>query len=162
MRAMASAPTENVWDYPRPPALVPCTRRVRIELGGVLVADSTRALRVLETSHPPSIYIPPADVDPACLTPSRARSTFCEWKGSATYYDVHGGDRREEAAAWAYPRPTTGFADLRDHLAFYPGRMDRCLLDEEVVRSQEGDFYGGWITDEIVGPFKGGPGTWGW
>jgi uncharacterized protein (DUF427 family) len=157
-----SLPLENVWEYPRPPALVPCRRRVRIELGGVLIADSVRALRVLETSHPPTIYLPPADVDRACLTPSRARSTFCEWKGSAVFFDAHAGARREQAVAWAYPQPSAAFAALQDHLAFYPGRMDRCRLDDEVVRSQEGDFYGGWITDEIVGPFKGGPGTWGW
>ena len=153
---------ENVWEYPRPPALVPCARRVRIELGGVVIADSTRALRVLETSHPPTIYLPPEDVDASAVTPSSARSTFCEWKGGATYFDAAVGSRREAAVAWAYPSPTRGFAALRDHLAFYPGRMDRCLLDDEVVRSQEGDFYGGWITDEIVGPFKGGAGTWGW
>lgn len=157
-----SRPPENVWDYPRPPALVPCERRVRIELGGVVIADSTRALRVLETSHPPTIYVPPEDIDVAHVTPSSARSTFCEWKGSAHYYDAAAGDRREPAVAWAYAAPTGGFGALKDHLSFYPGRMDRCLLDDEVVRSQEGDFYGGWITDEIVGPFKGGAGTWGW
>ncbi|MCW3038830.1 MAG: hypothetical protein JWM31_735 [Solirubrobacterales bacterium] len=155
-------PQENVWEYPRPPALVVCERRVRIELGGVLLVDSTRALRVLETSHPPTIYVPPQDVDLTHITPSAARSTFCEWKGSATYFDAIVGDRTERAVAWAYPSPTPGFAALQDHLAFYPSRMDRCRLDEELVRTQEGDFYGGWITDEIVGPFKGGPGTWGW
>jgi len=153
---------ENVWDYPRPPALEPCARRVRVVLGGVTIADSTAAQRVLETSHPPTIYVPPGDVADGALTPSAARSTFCEWKGVAVYFDVHGGGRTVTAAAWAYPDPTARFADLRDHVAFYPSRMDACLLDDETVRSQEGDFYGGWITADITGPFKGPPGTRGW
>jgi len=152
---------ESVWDYPRPPALVPCERRVRIELGGVSVADSTRALRVLETSHPPTIYIPPADVDPACIRPGEGRS-FCEWKGVASYLDVVAGERREPSAAWVYPDPVAPYEALRDHVAFYPGRMDACWLDDEHVQSQPGDFYGGWITADLRGPFKGGAGTRGW
>ncbi len=152
----------SVWDYPRPPALVPTGRRVRIEIGGVVIADSDRALSVLETSHPPTVYIPPQDIDFTCVTPSPSRSTFCEWKGAASYWDVRSGDREELAVAWSYPAPSARYADLRDHLAFYPGRMDRCRLDDEIVRSQEGDFYGGWITDDVLGPFKGGPETWGW
>jgi uncharacterized protein (DUF427 family) len=152
---------ENVWDYPRPPALVPCDRRVRIELGGVLIADSTRALRVLETSHPPTVYVPRADVARGALEPA-AGSSFCEWKGLAAYDEVVGGERREARAAWHYPEPSARYAALRDHVAFYPGRMDACRLDEERVRSQPGDFYGGWITDEVSGPFKGGAGTGGW
>lgn len=153
---------ENVWDYPRPPALEPCSRRARVELGGVTVADSGAALRMLETSHPPAIYLPPGDVAAGALTPSRARPTFCEWKGIAVYFDVHGGGRTVEAGAWAYPDPSARYTALRDHVSFYPGRMDRCLLDEEVVRAQDGDFYGGWITADISGPFKGAPGTRGW
>jgi uncharacterized protein (DUF427 family) len=153
--------TERVWDYPRPPALVPCERRVRIELGGVTVADSTRALRVLETSHPPTIYVPPADVAAGCVQAAAGRS-FCEWKGIAAYFDVLAGGRCERAAAWAYADPAAPYAALRDHLAFYPGRMDACWLDDERVRSQPGDFYGGWITADLVGPFKGGAGTRGW
>ena len=153
---------ENVWDYPRPPALEPCSRRARVRLGGVAIADSVAALRVLETSHPPVIYVPPGDVLDGALTPSAVPSTFCEWKGVAVYFDVHGGGRTVTAAAWAYPDPTARFADLRDHVAFYPSRMDACLLDDETVRSQEGDFYGGWITADITGPFKGPPGTRGW
>ncbi len=156
------SPAVSVWDYPRPPALVPCERRVRIEIGGVFIVDSTDAFKVLETSHPPTIYIPPADVDFTHVVPSARRSTVCEWKGAATYFDVVAPGREEPAAAWAYPRPTERFLPIRDHLSFYPGRMDRCLLDDEVVRSQDGDFYGGWITDDVAGPFKGGPGTWGW
>jgi uncharacterized protein (DUF427 family) len=153
--------TERVWDYPRPPALVPCVRRVRVELGGVTVADSTNALRVLETSHPPTIYVPPADITAGCLQPAAGRS-FCEWKGVARYFDVVAGRRREPAAAWGYADPAAPYAALRDHLAFYPGRMDACWLDDERVRSQPGDFYGGWITADLVGPFKGAAGTRGW
>ncbi len=152
---------ESVWDYPRPPALVRCTRRVRVELGGIAVADSTAALRVLETSHPPTIYIPPADVAARCIQPAAERS-FCEWKGIATYFDVVAGERREPRAAWAYPDPAAPFAALRDHVAFYPGRMDACWLDDELVQSQPGDFYGGWISADLRGPFKGAAGTRNW
>ena len=153
---------ENVWDYPRPPALEPCRRRVRVRLGGVTIADSTRALRVLETTHPPGIYVPPQDIITGALTPSGTRPTLCEFKGSAVYFDVHGGDAVVAAAAWAYPDPVAAYAALRDHVSFYPGRMDECLLDDEVVQAQEGGFYGGWITADLRGPFKGGAGTLGW
>ncbi len=162
MRVPAEDPaTESVWDYPRPPVLVACERRVRIEFGGVTIVDSTAALRVLETSHPPTIYIPPSDIDPACIQPAAGRS-FCEWKGSAAYLDVVAGARREARAAWTYPEPVAVYAALRDHVAFHPGRMDACWLGDERVQSQAGDFYGGWITAELRGPFKGGPGTAGW
>ncbi len=153
---------ERVWEYPRPPALVPCERRVRIELGGVFIVDSTDALRVLETSHPPTIYVPPGDVASGVLAESGGRGSLCEFKGRATYFDVAHGGRVERRAAWAYRDPTPAFAALRDHLCFYPSLMDACWLDEERVRAQEGDFYGGWITDDVVGPFKGAPGTLGW
>ncbi len=153
--------SESVWDYPRPPATAPCMRRVRIELGGVTVVDSTTALRVLETSHPPTIYVPPADITPGCIQPG-AGSSFCEWKGIAAYLDVVAGERREARAAWTYRAPVREYAALRDHVAFYPSRMDACWLDDELVQCQAGDFYGGWITAELRGPFKGGPGTLGW
>ncbi len=153
--------SESVWDYPRPPALEPCARRVRIEFGGRVIADSRAALRILETSHPPTIYIPPDDVVTECFEPAGGRS-FCEWKGDASYFDVVAGGRRSPQAAWTYRDPATRYAALRDHIAVYPGRMDACRLDDELVHSQEGDFYGGWITDDIVGPFKGGPGSRGW
>ena len=153
--------TESVWDYPRPPALEPCTRRVRVEFGGVVIADSTAALRILETSHPPTIYIPRADIAAGCIEPAAGRS-FCEWKGSASYLDVVAGERRAERAAWTYPDPAAPYEALRDHIAFYPGRMDACRLDDELVQSQPGDFYGGWITADLRGPFKGAPGTRGW
>ena len=123
------------------------------------MADSRRALRVLETSHPPVIYIPAGDVRPGRLVPSRARSTWCEFKGRARYLDAAGG---REAVAWTYPEPSPGYEALRDHIAFYPGRVDAAWLDDERVQPQAGDFYGGWITADLVGPFKGPPGTRGW
>ena len=149
---------ESVWDYPRPPRLEPCARRVRIVVDGDTIADSTRALRVLETSHPPTIYVPPGDFEPGALVPSRARRTMCEWKGLATYFDVAG----RADAGWGYPDPVPAYAALRDHVAVYPSRMDACLLDDELVQAQAGDFYGGWITTDLRGPFKGAPGTLGW
>jgi uncharacterized protein (DUF427 family) len=153
--------TEDVWEYPRPPALERCTRRVRIELGGRVIADSQAALRILETSHPPTIYIPPTDIDAECLKPAPG-SSFCEFKGVATYFDLVVGERREARVAWTYREPMPAYAALRDHVAVYPGRMDACRLDDERVSSQKGDFYGGWITADITGPFKGGPDTAGW
>jgi uncharacterized protein (DUF427 family) len=161
-RSLSRAMSENVWDYPRPPRLEPCKRRARVEFGGQLIADSSRALRILETSHPPVIYIPAEDFIAGALVPSAANSTFCEFKGVADYLDVSAGGKVAEAAAWTYPRPVDAYAELADHVAVYPERMDRCLLDDEAVRAQEGDFYGGWVTDEIEGPLKGGPGTRGW
>ena len=153
--------TESVWDYPRPPALVPCIATVHVFFGGVTVASSDRALRVLETSHPPTIYIPPEDV--SLIEPSRARGTMCEWKGRAVYWDVVLSDgRRSESAAWSYPSPVSAYEALRDHLCFYPSRVDECWIGDERVQAQEGDFYGGWITRDLVGPFKGPPGTLGW
>ena len=152
---------ERVWDYPRPPALVPCERRVRLELGGTVLADSERALRVLETSHPPTIYVPPADVRMDLLVPV-ARTSFCEFKGIAHYLDAVVGDRRAAEVGWTYPDPVAAYAALRDHVAFYPGRVDAAWLGDEQVHAQEGDFYGGWITSDLVGPFKGPPGTRGW
>lgn len=158
---MTALAAENVWDYPRPPALVPCERRARVVLGGVTIADSTSALRVLETSHPPTLYLPFADCAMEHFPPARG-SSLCEWKGSASYRDVVAGDRREARAAWHYERPVAAYAALVDHLAVYPSRMDACLLDDEAVTAQPGDFYGGWITADLQGPFKGAPGTLGW
>jgi uncharacterized protein (DUF427 family) len=153
---------ENVWDYPRPPALVPCGRRVRVGLGGAVIAESTSALRVLETSHPPTIYVPPADVAPGALRPA-AGSSMCEWKGRAAYFDVLGGDGTvAERAAWSYPSPHPDYAAVAGFVAFYPGRMDAAWLDDERVAAQEGDFYGGWVTADLAGPFKGAAGTLGW
>jgi uncharacterized protein (DUF427 family) len=152
---------ESVWDYPRPPRLEPSTRRIRVLFAGEVIADTTRALRVLETSHPPVYYIPPQDLQTRWLERS-SRSSFCEFKGRARYHGIKVGDRRSADAAWSYPDPTPRFEPIRDHLAFYPSRVDECWVDEERVEAQPGDFYGGWITSEVVGPFKGDPGTWGW
>jgi uncharacterized protein (DUF427 family) len=148
---------ESVWDYPRPPRVEPCARRVRVEVGGVTVADSSRALRVLETSQAPAIYVPPEDVERSALRSAPGR-TVCEWKGRAVYFDIGGVER----AAWSYPDPRPGFEAIRDHLAFYPQRVDACFLDDERVASNGGDFYGGWITADVQGPFKGAPGTRRW
>jgi uncharacterized protein (DUF427 family) len=153
---------ERVWEYPRPPAVVACEQRVRVELGGELLADSSQALRVLETSHPPTIYVPPADVRADLLVVSEARPTWCEFKGSARYVDAAAGGRRVRAVGWTYADPSPGYEALRDHIAFYPGRVDAAWMGDERIEAQESDFYGGWITADLVGPFKGPPGTLGW
>lgn len=154
---------ESVWDYPRPPAVEPCRRRVRVELAGVVLAHSDGALRVLETSHPPTIYIPPGDVRGDLLAVSAARSTWCEFKGAAEYLDVVGlGGLSFAAVGWRYRDPSPGYEQLRAHVAFYPGRVDAAWLDDERVEAQAGDFYGGWISSDVRGPFKGGIGTLGW
>ena len=152
---------ESVWDYPRPPRMEDVDKKVKVVFGGVTLAYTTRAKRVLETSHPPVYYVPPEDVRMEHLEPAGGRS-YCEWKGVAGYYDVAVDGRREERAAWYYPDPVPAYAALKDHVAFYPSRMDACWVDGEKVEAQEGDFYGGWITRDIVGPFKGAPGTRGW
>jgi uncharacterized protein (DUF427 family) len=152
---------ESVWDYPRPPRLERTEQRIEIVLGGVTVAITTEAYRVLETSHPPTYYLPADAFLPGSLR-ATAGSSFCEWKGAATYFDVVGGTKVAPRAAWTYPEPTPPFAALADHVAVYPAPMDRCTVDGEVVDPQPGGFYGGWVTSRVVGPFKGGPGTHGW
>ena len=152
---------ESVWDYPRPPALEPVVERVRIEFGGQQIAESARALRILETSHPPTLYLPPDDFLAGVLQPT-GKKTFCEWKGTASYFDVVCESRNLPAGAWYYTKPHPRYAELANYVSVYPGKMDACYLDEELVRAQAGDFYGGWITKKIVGPFKGGAGTHGW
>jgi len=152
---------ESVWDYPRPPAVRPSERRARIELGGVVIADTDRALRVLETSHPPTLYLPLDDVAAGVLRPA-AGSSLCEFKGRAAYFDVAAGGRLVEQGAWYYPDPDPAYAELAGHVSFFASRMDACYLGEERVRAQAGDFYGGWITADLAGPFKGPPGTRGW
>jgi uncharacterized protein (DUF427 family) len=134
---------------------------VRVEFAGEVIAETTRAYRVLETSHPPVYYIPLEDVRAEFLRPSR-RHTYCEFKGAASYYDLVVGDREVRDVAWYYPEPTERFEVIRDYVAFYPGRVDAAWVGDEQVTPQEGDFYGGWITSEIEGPFKGAPGTAGW
>jgi uncharacterized protein (DUF427 family) len=152
---------ESVWDYPRPPRLELVGARIRVVFGGETVADTTAAYRVLETSHPPNYYLPPDDIAVGCLVRTRG-SSFCEWKGRAHYYDVRHGDAVAGEAAWGYDRPSVAYAAIAGYVAFYPGRMDACLVGDEVVGAQPGGFYGGWITADLLGPFKGEPGTEGW
>ena len=152
---------ESVWDYPRPPRLEHTTKLIEIRFNGVEIARTMRARRVLETSHPPVYYIPRADIKTEYLT-TTAQTTFCEFKGRAGYVGLSVGGKRVDNAGWFYADPAPAFADLKDCIAFYPSKMDACLVDGETVRPQAGDFYGGWITSDIAGPFKGEPGTRGW
>jgi uncharacterized protein (DUF427 family) len=152
---------ESVWDYPRPPRVEPTPETVEVLLGGTVVARTTAALRVLETSHPPAYYLPRDAFIPGVLRPVDG-TTYCEWKGVATYFDLVTPGATAPRAAWTYADPTRGFEAIRDHLSVMPALVDACLVDGEVVRAQEGGFYGGWITDRVVGPFKGVPGSHGW
>ena len=152
---------ESVWDYPRPPRVEVSNRRIRVIFAGETIVDTHRALRVLETTHPPVYYIPPQDCRMEYFVMTKRR-TICEFKGSANYWTVRLNGQNGINAAWSYPHPTPGFEAIKDYLAFYVHKVDACYIDEEWVQGQEGDFYGGWITSEIVGPFKGGPGTWEW
>jgi len=158
---VTSGSTESVWDYPRPPRVEESTETVEIVLDEQVVARSTRTFRVLETSHPPTYYVPAADFVAGTLEPADGGS-WCEWKGMAAYYDLVAGETRAQAAGWTYPQPSRGFEMLRDTVAVYPGRVDQCTVDGEVVRAQAGGFYGGWITDRVTGPFKVEPGSTGW
>jgi uncharacterized protein (DUF427 family) len=160
-RVVAGAGQESVWDYPRPPRVEPVARRLRVVLGGEVIAHTTRGVRVLETSHPPNYYFPLDDVLPGALDRTNGAS-FCEFKGRAHYYTVRGGERVEPDAAWGYERPSPAFEQLGARVAFYAARMDACFVGDELVEPQPGEFYGGWITSDVVGPFKGGPGTRGW
>src|SRR5689334_22532475 len=146
---------ESVWDYPRPPRLEESTRHIQVVFNGVVIADTHHARRVLETSHPPVYYLPPKDIRMEFLQPT-ARLSHCEWKGEAGYYTIKVDDREAPDAAWFYACPNVRFTTIKDYVAFYPSRMDACFVDGERVESQPGDFYGGWITRDIVGPFKGG------
>jgi uncharacterized protein (DUF427 family) len=153
---------ESVWTYPRPPRVDPSGEHVTIRFRGNTICDTRRPIRVLETSHPPTYYLPIADFVPGALVPTSG-SSVCEFKGPAQYFDVVGADGKVAArAAWTYPDPYSGFEVLRDHVAVYAGPMDECLVDGERVEPQPGDFYGGWITSRVVGPFKGVPGSVGW
>ena len=157
---MTDLPRENVQSYPRPPALEPVPQRIVVKLGGVLVAETTRALRVLETHHVPTYYVPPEDIQ-ARLRPTSQRS-FCEWKGVARYFDVLAGSATAPIAAWAYDAPTARFAALAGYVAFYAGLMEEAWVGDMRVIPQPGDFYGGWVTPNLVGRIKGAPGTLHW
>lgn len=152
---------ESVWSFPRPAIAEPTCAHVVIEHSGTIVADTRASVRTLETTHPPSYYIPREDIAPGILRLTHG-SSFCEWKGEAVYWDVVIGDNVLPRVGWSYAMPTPSFLAVRDHVAFYAGPFDRCSVDGATVTPQPGDFYGGWITSAVVGPFKGGPGTRGW
>lgn len=153
---------ESVWDYPRPPRLEKVSKHIRVEFGGQVIASTSGAYRVLETSHPPTYYLPPADINKDYLEAVPDFQTYCEFKGKASYWNLRVGQAISLTAGWSYPEPRPAFAPIKDYVAFYPSRVTACYVGDEQVQAQEGDFYGGWITSNIVGPFKGSAGTWGW
>ena len=152
---------ESVWNFPRPARVEPVGFHLKVEFAGRVVAETRRGMRAIETSHPPSYYFPPDDVDLSLLVAAERR-TLCEWKGGAAYHDIVGGGRVARDAVWSYPRPTPDFRAVAGWFAFYPGRVDACFVDGERVTPQAGEFYGGWITGHVAGPFKGPIGTMGW
>lgn len=156
-----AAGQESVWDYPRPPRLEDFHGVLRLRFGGILIAETRNAKRVLETSHPPTYYIPLQDIAAKYLKKAEGES-FCEWKGQAKYFSLAVENKIAEKAAWYYPNPTPAFAALKNHVAFYASALDECTVNGEQVTPQPGGFYGGWITPNIVGPFKGEPGSEGW
>lgn len=151
---------ESVWDYPRPPRVEASHEHVLVQLGSVVVASTSDAVRVLETSHPPTYYLPLSAFAPGVLVPAEG-SSVCEFKGVASYVSVHAGDRVLPRVGWRYPTPLPGFEVLADRVALYATELT-CTVDGERVQPQPGGFYGGWITSRVVGPFKGTPGTRGW
>ena len=152
---------ESVWDYPRPPRLEPFTGRITVELGGEVIASTDHSWRVLETSHPPTYYLPRSAFAKGVLRDAPGES-WCEWKGQARYFDLVSGAKVATKSAWSYPHPTSEFEPITDAVAVMAGQVDRCTVDGEAVVPQPGGFYGGWITSRVVGPFKGGPGSSGW
>ncbi len=152
---------ESVWDYPRPPRVENTTKHIKVIFNNLIIADTRNAKRVLEKSSPPVYYIPLNDIKTEYFVKTD-KHTVCEWKGLASYYAIVVGDKRAENAAWFYPDPTQGYTSIKNCVAFYPQKMDACYVEGELVKPQSGSFYGGWITDDIVGPFKGEPGTEGW
>ena len=161
MERLGKSEQESVWDYPRPPRVEPVSEHITVNHEGMQLVSTNNSVRVLETSHPPSYYLPMKDFAPGVLVPVEGQ-TYCEFKGAASYFDIVVGANRIPRAAWTYENPTKGFEDLAGKVALYASRVNECRVGDEVVQAQEGDFYGGWITSNIVGPFKGAPGTWGW
>jgi len=159
--AIEQSERESVWAYPRPPAVEDVPQQIKIVFNGESIVNSQNAKRVLETSHPPTYYIPFEDIKPEALQPA-TRRTWCEWKGEARYYDVVIGDQTAKNAAWFYPNPNLDYLEIEDYVAFYASKMDACFVGNERVEAQKGTFYGGWITSNIDGSYKGGPGTEGW
>lgn len=160
-RIEPKANQESVWDYPRPPRVEKTSKTLKVIINGEVIAQTHDGYRVLETSHPPAYYIPQVDIQLNYLE-GTSHTTFCEFKGAANYWTITVGDQVVSNAAWSYPNPASGFEAIKDHICFYASKMDECYVDDELVQPQAGDFYGGWITSDIVGPFKGGAGTWGW
>ena len=160
-RIKSKAGQESVWDYPRPPRLEPFKGHIRIVFNNEIIYDAHDALRILETSHPPTYYLPMFHFKEGVLKTNPA-SSFCEFKGKAKYYDINVNGKVVMEAAWYYPNPNPAYEALKDHISVYAHLMDSCFVDDEKVDAQQGNFYGGWITSNIVGPFKGAPGTWGW
>ncbi|MFK8051352.1 MAG: DUF427 domain-containing protein [Woeseiaceae bacterium] len=152
---------ESVWDFPRPPSIQPVQKPVRVIYDGVTIVETNRAKRICETASPPTYYIPRSDIVEGALQPID-RSSLCEWKGNASYFDVGTGKRLARGAAWCYPRPYEEFVAIAGWVAFMPAAMDACYVGDDQVRPQPGGFYGGWITPELTGPFKGEPGTGHW
>lgn len=152
---------ESVWDYPRPPRVEPVPERIRVVVGGETIADTTAAVRVLETAGAPVYYLPRSEIRTDLLTDTSDHS-FCEWKGLATYLDLKVGDREVPHAAWAYLTPNAGYEELADRIAFYASAVDEAWVGDERATPQPGRYYGGWVTSRVVGPFKGEPGTEGW
>lgn len=152
---------ESAWSYPRPPVLDPSSEHVVVRFAGTTVAESRASVRVLETSHAPVYYLPPAELATRFLVPIDRR-TLCEFEGVAAYADLAVANRRSNAACWWYPKPTRGFEAIAGWIAFYPSRVDAITVDGETVRPVAGDFYGGWVTSRVAGPLEGGPGTEGW
>ncbi|MBO1046801.1 MAG: DUF427 domain-containing protein [Dolichospermum sp. DEX182a] len=152
---------ESVWDYPRPAILEDTNKHLKIIFNGIVLAETTKGKRVLETSHPPGYYIPGEDIKIEYLI-ATSRKSYCEWKGICEYYDISVGDKYIHNAAWKYIQPTPNFQSIQEYYSFYASLMDACYVNDELVKAQTGDFYGGWITTDIVGPFKGEPGTMWW
>lgn len=152
---------ENVWDYPRPAVCEPFVGTLSVVVEGIVIAESQSALRTLETSHPPTYYFPAADVNYGNLCKNE-RSTFCEWKGEASYFSYVTSQNVIPNIGWCYTNPTKSFSGIKGYISFYASKADACYVNGERVQHQEGDFYGGWITSNLVGPFKGGVGTLGW
>ena len=152
---------ESVWDYPRPPKLESFHKAIEVYFDNTLIASSIKTYRVLETSHPPVYYIPPGDISMEYLIKSD-KTTYCEFKGQGSYYDIQLGTKKSKEIAWYYTDPRKDFMPIKNYLAFYADKVDRCTVDGVEVLPQPGDFYGGWITPNIIGPFKGVPGSWGW
>lgn len=146
-------PKRNAWDFPLPPVVENCTEEIRVVFNSIEIAKSNNAKVVLERAHPPVYYIPQKDIKMEYLTKTERR-TLCEFKGYAEYFNIIIENKSELYAAWTYPNPTESYTEIKDYIAFYPSKMDECYVGAEKIKAQESDFYGGWITSDVEGPFK--------